>query len=41
MSAALEKCICGEHDACPDGWHWGADVPCGCTPDCALEEEES
>lgn len=23
----LERCIWGEHYDCPDGWHWGSDVP--------------
>lgn len=36
----LESCICGEHFDCPDGWHWGDDLPCSCTADCALEDEE-
>lgn len=40
----LERCT-GEtpecpHVDCPDGWHWGDDVPCACTPDCALEASE-
>lgn len=39
----LERCT-GEtadcpHFECPDDWHWGDDLPCGCTPDCALEED--
>lgn len=37
----LEKCICGEHRDCPDGWHYEDDLPCSCTPDCALEDEQS
>jgi hypothetical protein len=35
----LERCVCGRHYHCPDGWHRGEDLPCGCTPDCALDEE--
>lgn len=34
---SLEACICGEHFECPDDWHWGEDLPCSCTPDCALD----
>lgn len=37
----LESCICGEHRDCPDGWHSGADLPCSCTADCALREDQS
>lgn len=36
----LEACICGEHFDCPDGWHDEDEMPCSCTPDCALEPEE-
>lgn len=36
----LERCICGEHRDCPDGWHSGDDLPCSCTPDCALTEDD-
>lgn len=36
----LESCICSKHFDCPDGWHWGNDLPCSCTPDCALEDED-
>jgi hypothetical protein len=32
----LELCVCGECYDCPDGWHRGEDLPCSCTPDCAL-----
>lgn len=37
---ALEACT-GDtpecpHTECPDGWHQDEDLPCGCTPDCAL-----
>lgn len=35
----LEACVCGEHNYCPDGWHYGDDLPCSCTPDCALEDD--
>lgn len=35
-STTLEACICGEHYHCPDGRHYGEDLPCSCTPDCAL-----
>jgi hypothetical protein len=35
----LELCVCGEHFYCPDGWHSGDDLPCSCTPDCALDDE--
>lgn len=35
----LEACVCGEHFYCPDGWHSNEELPCGCTPDCAYEEE--
>lgn len=35
----LEGCVCGECFHCPDGWHWGDDLPCSCTPDCALGVE--
>jgi hypothetical protein len=38
IGATLERCICGRHYACPDGWHQRDDWPCSCTPDCALEE---
>jgi hypothetical protein len=36
---ALEACTgtdedCPHHD-CPDGWHYGSDLPCSCSPDCA------
>lgn len=24
------------HTECPDGWHRGDELPCSCTPDCAL-----
>ena len=33
----LEACVCGRHRDCPDGWHYGDELPCSCTPDCALE----
>jgi hypothetical protein len=36
----LELCVCGEHFYCPDGWHSGDDLPCSCTPDCALPDDE-
>lgn len=40
----LERCIGGTPDCphvdCPDGWHYGIDLPCSCTPDCALGLEE-
>lgn len=35
----LESCTCGECFDCPDGWHRGADLPCSCTADCALNDE--
>jgi hypothetical protein len=35
----LELCICGGCYDCPDGWHYGGDGPCSCTPDCALEDD--
>lgn len=40
----LERCTgdtpeCPHYD-CPDGWHDSDDLPCGCTPDCALTEDE-
>ena len=35
----LEACICGEHFDCPDGWHGDDELPCSCTPDCALEDD--
>lgn len=35
----LEACVCGCCTECPDGWHWGEDLPCSCTPDCALDDE--
>lgn len=31
-----EDCVCGQCFGCPDDWHWGDDLPCQCTPDCAL-----
>lgn len=37
----LEKCICGKHCDCPDGWHAFDELPCSCTPDCALDEDEA
>ncbi len=30
----LPRCACGHCFDCPDGWHYGADLPCFCTPDC-------
>lgn len=33
----LERCIDGKCFECPDGWHYGDDLPCPCTPDCVLE----
>lgn len=36
----LEACVCGAHFDCPDGWHDDADLPCSCTPDCALAPGE-
>jgi hypothetical protein len=36
----LESCVCGEHFDCPDGWHYGDDLPCACTADCALTDED-
>lgn len=36
----LASCICGEHFECPDGWHYGDDLPCSCTADCALFEDD-
>lgn len=27
------------HYECPDGWHSEADLPCSCTPDCAIDDE--
>lgn len=39
-SVLLESCVCGGCVGCPDGWH--VDVAdCGCTADCALEDDES
>lgn len=36
----LEACICGACFDCPDGWHWSDDeLPCACTPDCALRND--
>jgi hypothetical protein len=35
--APLERCECGGCFDCPDGWHWGDDLPCACTPDCVLD----
>lgn len=26
------------HVECPDDWHWGDDLPCSCTPDCARSD---
>lgn len=34
VDVTLEACVCGECTECPDGWHYGADLPCSCTPDC-------
>lgn len=31
----LERCVCGGCYDCPDGWHYGAGLPCACTPECA------
>lgn len=36
----LEACVCGRHFDCPDGWHDEDDLPCACTPDCVLGEDE-
>lgn len=36
----LAACVCGGHYFCPDGWHTGDELPCSCTPDCALEDDE-
>jgi hypothetical protein len=36
----LESCICGEHFDCPDGWHSDDELPCSCTADCALENDD-
>lgn len=36
----LAACTCGQHFDCPDGWHDEADLPCSCTPDCALAPGE-
>lgn len=36
----LESCVCGACTDCPDGWHYGTHVPCGCTPDCALNDDD-
>ena len=30
-----ETADCPHYD-CPDGWHEGTDLPCDCTPDCAV-----
>jgi hypothetical protein len=38
-AVTLEGCICGEHFDCPDGWHYGTDLPCSCTPDCVLTDD--
>ena len=37
----LENCICGEHVDCPDGWHRRDQLPCSCTPDCALPPDDN
>ena len=34
----LEGCVCGRCFDCPDGWHYGLDLPCSCTPECAAED---
>jgi hypothetical protein len=39
LEAPLELCECGQCFDCPDGWHHGDDLPCGCTPSCALRED--
>jgi hypothetical protein len=36
----LESCVCGECYFCPDGYHSNEDMPCICTADCALNEED-
>lgn len=36
----LESCVCGDCYDCPDGWHYGGDLPCSCTADCALDGGE-
>jgi hypothetical protein len=36
----LESCICGLHFDCPDGWHYGGELPCSCTADCVLGNEK-
>lgn len=41
----LEACTGGTpecpHTECPDGWHEGDDLPCACTPDCALTDDDT
>lgn len=34
----MEACTCGNCFGCPDDWHWGDELPCACTPDCALKD---
>lgn len=36
----LASCVCGGCFDCPDGWHYDDDLPCGCTADCALTDDD-